>query len=338
MRFLKLIVFGVMLSLAVDPSFAFARAGGRASMGSRGARTYTPPPATRTAPDVRPIERSVTPVAPPQAPAPNVASPGLAQPGYTQPSFAQRNPFMTGVLGGLVGAGIGGMLFGHGFGGYGMGGGMGAAGGLGLLLQLLILGGIGWWLYTMFRARGAAPNYAQASFEPQIYAPQPAAPPLYATQAYPSGGQAIGFHAAHAPPPPTPDEIGITQTDFDEFERLLTAVQQAWSKSDIAALRRVVTPEMLSYFSEQLALSTSRGVANTITDVKLEQGDLAESWQEGAVDYATVSLRFSALDYDSDESGRVVEGSATARTQATETWTFMRQGDGGRWLLSAIQQ
>jgi predicted lipid-binding transport protein (Tim44 family) len=96
---------------------------------------------------------------------------------------------------------------------------------------------------------------------------------------------------------------------------------------------------MLSYFSEQLAVNASKGETNTIDDVKLEQGELAEAWNEGPIDYATVSMAFSALDYNlSVDDGRVVSGSKTARERVTETWTFMRQAPGGRWLLSAIQQ
>jgi len=49
---------------------------------------------------------------------------------------------------------------------------------------------------------------------------------------------------------------------------------------DLGALGKKVTPEMLSYFSEELADNQSRGVVNRISDVKLLQGDLAESWRE----------------------------------------------------------
>jgi predicted lipid-binding transport protein (Tim44 family) len=140
-------------------------------------------------------------------------------------------------------------------------------------------------------------------------------------------------------PSGNPDELSITTQDFTDFEHAVTAVQQAWSKGDVAALRRVVTPEMLSYFSEQLADNASQGIANIITDVKLEQGDLAESWREGDVEYATAALCFSAVDYDrSLDSGAVVRGSKDTRTTATESWTFMRHAGSGRWLLSAIQQ
>jgi hypothetical protein len=33
-----------------------------------------------------------------------------------------------------------------------------------------------------------------------------------------------------------------------------------------------------------------------VTDVQLLQGDLAEAWREGTADFATVAMRFSALE------------------------------------------
>ena len=92
---------------------------------------------------------------------------------------------------------------------------------------------------------------------------------------------------------PAGEPLTIGKSDYDAFERLLGEIQAAYSAEDITALRAKVTPEMLSYFSEQLAENASRGVVNKITDVRLEQGDLAEAWREGNVEYATVAMRFS---------------------------------------------
>ena len=60
---------------------------------------------------------------------------------------------------------------------------------------------------------------------------------------------------------------------------------------------------MVSYFSEQLADQSSRGLRNSVTHVKLEQGDLAEAWSEGVREYATVAMRFSMLDVTRDSGG-----------------------------------
>jgi predicted lipid-binding transport protein (Tim44 family) len=95
---------------------------------------------------------------------------------------------------------------------------------------------------------------------------------------------------------------------------------------------------MLGYFSEQLSANASRGLENKIEAVKLEQGDLSEAWREGDIDYATVAMRFSMTDVTRRlTDGAVVEGNPTARTEATEIWTFLRSR-GGNWILSAIQQ
>src|SRR4029079_4016689 len=98
------------------------------------------------------------------------------------------------------------------------------------------------------------------------------------------------------------------------------------------------TPEMVGYFSEQLSANASRGVENRVEAVKLEQGDLAEAWRAGDVDYENVAMRFSMVDVTRRiADGTVVEGDPQVRTEATEVWTFLRSR-GGNWILSAIQQ
>ncbi|TMJ67498.1 MAG: hypothetical protein E6G80_17040, partial [Alphaproteobacteria bacterium] len=131
------------------------------------------------------------------------------------------------------------------------------------------------------------------------------------------------------------DEVGLTPDDFNAFEKILGEVQSAYSAEDLARLRRLATPEILSYFSDELAANASKAVVNRVSDVKLVQGDLAEAWREGETDYATVAMRYSLVDEMLDrESGRVLQGGPD---EATEIWTFMRVR-GGHWLVSAIQQ
>jgi predicted lipid-binding transport protein (Tim44 family) len=160
--------------------------------------------------------------------------------------------------------------------------------------------------------------------------------PAYAT-AHPATGQSFsGLGAMLGGNAPAGAPLTIAKADYDAFERLLEDVQAAYSAEDLAALRSDVTPEMLSYFSEQLAENASRGVINRVTDVKLLQGDLSEAWNEGNADYATVAMHFALNDSTVDRaSGRTVEGGSPS--EVTELWTFMR-ARGGTWLLSAIQQ
>ena len=133
------------------------------------------------------------------------------------------------------------------------------------------------------------------------------------------------------------NNVAIAPADYQAFEQLLKNIQAAWTAQDLAALRAMATPEMVSYFSEQLSDQASRGVRNSVTDVRLEKGDLAEAWSEGSREYATVAMRFSMVDVTRDSTGRIVDGALAERVLATELWTFVR-APGGRWLLSAIQQ
>ena len=135
---------------------------------------------------------------------------------------------------------------------------------------------------------------------------------------------------------PAGEALTVAKSDYDAFERLLGDIQTVFSAEDLSALRAKVTPEMLSYFSEQLAGNASRGLINRVTDVKLLQGDLPEAWRGGDTDYATVAMKFALKDSMVERvSGRTVEGGE--RSEVTELWTFMR-ARGGKWLLCAIQQ
>jgi predicted lipid-binding transport protein (Tim44 family) len=133
------------------------------------------------------------------------------------------------------------------------------------------------------------------------------------------------------------EPLQTTREDFETFERLLGEIQTAYGREDLAALRSRLTPEMLSYYAEELSENASRGVVNQISDVKLLQGDLSEAWREGDKEYATVAIRYALVDrYVDRATSRTADGN-DAPQQATELWTFMRTR-GGSWLLSAIQQ
>jgi predicted lipid-binding transport protein (Tim44 family) len=255
-------------------------------------------------------------------------TPSPQQPGGAAAAAqSPRSGLMGGLMGGLIGVGIGGLLFGHGF----MGGGLGFLGFIGLLLQIALVFFVVRFLYRYF-VTNRSPALAGG---PGIFARNgmgggmPGSGPTQGSGPM-AGGSAS---AARGAPPP----ITITPADYEQFERLLKSIQHAWSAQDLAALRGMATPEMTTYFEEQIAEQASRGVRNTVTDVRLESGDLSQAWTEQGRDYATVAMRFSMVDVTRNASGQVVDGSATEHATATEIWTFVRPR-GGQWLLSAIQQ
>jgi predicted lipid-binding transport protein (Tim44 family) len=306
---------------------AEARVGQGGSFGSRGSRTYTAPPATRTAPETgAPIQRSQTPQNQFQRPGvPPTAT--VAQP--------RRFGFGTGLFAGLLGAGLLGMLFGHGF----FGGLAGIGSFLGLLIQIALLA----WLVSLavrwFRRRQepAAAGVGSYGRSPAGGSVPPAGGGLAGALGGALGG--MGMNRGRVQDAPRPagrrDEVGIGDRDFATFERRLHEVQDAYSRGDVSSLWNLATPEMAGYLQEELNDNARKGVVNTVSDVRLLQGDLAEAWREGDTDYATVAMRYSLVDQMVErDSGRVVQGGPD---EATEVWTFMRVR-GGHWLVSAIQQ
>ncbi len=188
---------------------------------------------------------------------------------------------------------------------------MGFGGFLGVLLQIFaVLVWLVRFLIRMFSGGGSSAVFAGG-------------PNMFARGVAP-GGMGGGLGGGSSAPPP----IQIGPQDYQAFEQLLRELQAAWSRHDLNALSAMVTPEMLSYFGEQLAEQTSQGVRNEVTDVRLLQGDLAQAWSRGSREYATVAMRFTMIDITRDTTGRIVDGSPNEHVTATELWTFVRSPGG----------
>jgi predicted lipid-binding transport protein (Tim44 family) len=303
----KAFVVALALALPVAASMApaDARIGGGFSSGSRGARTFSLPPSTSTAPGTAsPFSRTF---GQPSSPGFGANTGGL----FNRPGGG----LLRGFAAGFLGAGLFGLLFGGGlFGGLG-----GLSSLFGLILQvgliiLVVRLAMSWW------QRRNNPQSAYAGSGGGGYGG-------------PSGfGAGSGFGMGSGSTP-----IEIVGSDYDAFERLLGETQDAWSNEDIARLHTLATPEMVSYFTRDLEANKARNVINKVSGTRLLQGDLAEAWREGSTDYATVALRYSLVDKTLDRStGRLVEGSDYPQ-EVTEVWTFVRPR-GANWELSAIQQ
>src|ERR1017187_6194235 len=122
------LALAVPLVSAISP--ADARVGGGMSSGSRGARTFSAPPSTSTAPSAaQPFNRTMT----------QPGSPGLGAPAAAGGGFFNRpgRSLLGGLAAGFLGAGLLGMLFGGGmFGGLG---GMSSIFGLILQIGLIVI-------------------------------------------------------------------------------------------------------------------------------------------------------------------------------------------------------
>ncbi len=322
MRFSRLstVTLALAAASALMVDLADARVGGGSISGSRGSRTYTPTAPTTTAPTgAAPVERSMTqPGAPTAARGVNRPAPAAAP--------SRFGGFGGMLMGGLLGAGLFGLLSGSGL----FGGLTGFASVLGLLMQIALIGGAVWFVVNYFRRRNQ-PALARA--------------PANGANSVPPGDllnrfrQMLAVNGGVAGSGPSALTIG--PKDYDAFEKLLHDIQTSYGSENTEALGAMTTPEMFSYFSQDLADNAKKGERNEVSGVKLLQGDLSEAWHEAGSDYATVSMRYAIVDATVDRTtGRVISGDRDAPQEVTEVWTFRRDDRDPKqgWQLSAIQQ
>lgn len=348
-RFQKLFAIatiGMAVSLTVVDFAEARRASGGSSFGSRGTRTFAAPPTTNTAPGAaNGINRSMTPNT-----QQNAASPAN---GMGAQAAQQRRPGMFGgmfggILGGLALGGLFGMLMGGGFGGM--------AGFFGMLLQIALIAGLAMLAFRFFarrqqqqaagpagnsRSYGDGGNNGFGHRQNNAYEAPQQNQGGFQIPKIGSGAGAAGFGGGHQAVQrqagPDTDEVGITNRDLGQFEKLLTEVQGAYAEEDYAKLRGLTTPEAMSYLAEELGENATNGVKNEVRDVTLLQGDLAEAWRENGQEYATVAMRYSSVDFLRDRNtGEIAEGDPNAVTETVEVWTFVRK-PANDWKLSAIQ-
>ncbi len=329
-RLLALLASFFVAFTLISVDFAEARRGG--SFGSRGSRTFQQAPPTRTAPNqTGPVERTMTP-----NPGTNPATNNAAR---QNPAATQRPaPFggMSGMMRGLLLGGFIGMLLGYGFGG--------AAGMLGFLLQLLVFGFLAYLLMGFLRRRQqpemaggpkGGPDNSFGGGNDFRNMNRDNAGQNSQAGSFGFGGQTQQSFGMQ--PQVETQDIQMQQEDLETFERRLGDVQRAFADEDHAALRRLSTPEMVSFFSEELAENAQRGVRNEVSGLRLVEADIAEAWSEGNEDYATAAFRYESVDVMRDrKTGRIVEGDGEP-SEVVELWTFVRRR-GEDWKLSAIQE
>ncbi len=309
---MALSLFAVMcLSQVVLESYVEARAGGGRSGGFRGSRSYQSP-AQPTQPSQP--RRETTP--PPQQPAP------LAP---------QSGGFMRGLGTAVLGGFLGSMLFSglaHGFDGLGGFGGSGFG-----MIEILLFGGLAYFLYRKFRSPAAASGFGSMQYQdsqPYTQYTSASAP----IQEAPVANDQIDYRS-----------LTMMDHSFDPDRFLKTAqdnffkVQGAWNKQDTAALRSLCGSELMQTWEEELASHRNRGQKNLMENIALRESEITEAWTEGGADFITVRLHANLLDYTADaKTGAVISGSNSDPIEFEEYWTFSRPVGPNSWKLTAVQQ
>jgi predicted lipid-binding transport protein (Tim44 family) len=301
---ITLLVAGALSQLALE-STAEARAGGGRSGGSRGSRSLQSP--------ARPSQ--------PSQPR-REASPPPQQPGPLAP---QSGGFMRSLGGALLGGFLGSMLFSSlayaGWGGFG-GSGFG-------LVEILLIAGVGYFIYRKFRSPALATGYGTMQYQNTGYEIPRSMP-----SREDSTLNELDFRS-----------IQMMDRSFDPSRFLKSAqelffkIQGAWNRQDAAALGSLCGSELMRTWEQELADLRARGRKNRMENIALSSSEITEAWTEMGQDYVTVRLQANLLDYTVDErSGAVVAGSNSEPVEFEEFWTFSRAVGPNSWKLAAVQQ
>jgi len=300
------------LAQVVLESYADARAGGGRSGGFRGSRSFQAPSRPTQPSPSQPRRETV----PPQQPSPMAPQPG---------------GFMRGIGTAIIGGFLGSMLF-SGLANAGVGG-LGGLGGSGFgMIEILLLAGLGYFLYRKFRRPAVATGYGSMQYQDTQPYMQPA-PELTLGQQAPSFDQ-IDYRS-----------LTLMDRGFNPEQFLKTAqdtffkVQGAWNKQDTAALGALCGSELMKTWEQEINELRSRGQQNKMENIALRESEITEAWTESGEDFITVRIKANLLDYTVDhKTGAVITGSNSEAVEFEEYWTFTRPVGPNLWKLGAVQQ
>ncbi len=288
----------------------------------------------------------------------------------------QRSSFLGSGFGSGLFAGIGGFLLGGMLGSMffgGMGSGMGMGGGFGLL-EILLIGGIIFFIFRMIRNRASAsyqePRYSGDRYaeadpygvggygeeprdrdeEPRSYERSGG---VYRGQDIgPAGGGAgrssSGFRESPKRNSASDESLRrISESDASFSEQAFVGLakenflrfQNAWTARDLSPVRDLMDKEIYAEVQRDIEGLMSQGKINRIDDVDVRKAEIVEAWNEEGFDFITVCYEASLCDCVVDErSGELIEGSRTERVNFAEHWTWARPEGPNQWFLSAIEQ
>lgn len=253
---------------------------------------------------------------------------------------------MRGLGGGLLGGAIGSMLFGGVGHGAGMGGGGVGGSGIGLF-EILIIGGLIYFLYKKFAGKKRSrPNRSPLSSPDTGYA---------------SGG---GYEDVSAPPSRPPDmasgnipdmasgdsvveeldtvrryDPGFDPESFKEFAQdVFFKVQAAWTRRDIAVMKQYLGEQLLGEYEQHFADLKAKGQENRLENIAVRKVDIVDMGEMGGEPFVIIQFRANLLDYTVDEaSGNVLEGSSSEPVKFLERWAFSKSGSSD-WKLEGVQE
>jgi predicted lipid-binding transport protein (Tim44 family) len=236
-----------------------------------------------------------------------------------------------GLMGGLIGGALGGLLLGSlfGAGGSGMG-----------ILPLLLLGGVGYFLYRRFKNRPATATAAGGQ----------------ATDGNRFQGAFGGFGSTSDFPPPVISgldtdpiaaglaEIRATDQGFDEKYFLEIAsdvffkIQAGWTRRDLSSHGHLLGTQLAAEYEEHFKELKEQGRLNKLESIAVRRIEITAAGSDNGEDFVTVLFTANLLQYTVDEkTGELLEGSMTEPVKFAEKWTWARPVGTDDWKLEGIE-
>jgi predicted lipid-binding transport protein (Tim44 family) len=250
------------------------------------------------------------------------------------PQLPQQQPSMwRGLAMGVAGGFLGSMLFS----GLSHGMGMGGFGGSGIgLFEIVIIGGILYFLYMFIKRRKEAASTAGYSYQTgasQSAGQQAGFADSSQDKRYAGGDVQTGLRHIRQMDPSF-DEAKFSELCMDNFFK----IQGAWINRDMTVVRNLLTEEMVGILQRDADKLKTEKKINKLDNIAVRSLEITEAWQEEGTDFVTVRIVASLLDYTVSESGELLSGSKTEPVKFEEYWTFTRPVGNHDWQLSAINQ
>ena len=237
------------------------------------------------------------------------------------PSSTNRSgSFTRGLAGGFMGGALGSMLFG------GMGGGLGGSG-IGLF-PILLIAGVGYFVYRRFSNRSSTANqYGNMAGADRSFV-VPGNPPMGVADKV-SEGIAL---------------IRRSEADFDPnyfkeiAQDVFFQVQAGWMRRDIGSYRHLLGEQLAKEYEENFAEMRQKGHINKLENIAVRNVDVVDAGAEDNEEFIVVLFTANLLDYTVDEqSGDVVSGSNTDPVKFAEKWTWARPIGTQSWKLEGVE-
>lgn len=255
----------------------------------------------------------------------------------TQPSRSVTSPmggsFARGLAGGVMGGVLGSMLFG----GMAHGAGAGGLGGSGFgLFEILLLAGVGYFIFRWFSRRKALAENTGSAFSQD----ENSSSRLFSGAAV---QQDSWDNNVEDPLVTGVREIWDIDDSFDPdafketAQDLFFKIQAGWTRRNTSVLEPFVGNQLLDEYKQHFDELKQQGHFNRLENIAVRNVELIAAGVQDREIFVTVRFTANLLDYTVDEkSGKIVRGDDENSVKFEEAWTFATPVGSRIWKLEGI--